>query len=69
MVTRNHAEMGGPAVQYRQSRIVLGNLGPVTDWRSNFYDSGIERTCTEELYRVPGPPIKEDGWTWDWGSF
>ena len=29
----------------------------VTDWRSYFYDSGIVRTCTEDLYRVPGPPI------------
>ena len=54
---------GVPAVQYRQSTPVLGNLGPVTDWRSYFYDSGIVRTCTEDLYRVPGPPICEDWWT------
>ena len=45
---------------------VLGNLGPVTDWRSYFYDSGIVRTCTEDLYRVPGPPLYEDWWTEDW---
>ena len=38
---------GGPAVQYRQSTPVLGNLGPVATWRSYFYDSGIVRTCTE----------------------
>ena len=29
---------GGPAVQYRQATPVLGNLGPVADWRSYFYD-------------------------------
>ena len=51
---------GGPAVQYRQSTPVLGNLGPVMDWRSYFFDSGIERTCTEDMYLVPGPPIYED---------
>ena len=49
---------GGPAaVQYRQSTTVLGNLGPVTDWRSYFFDSSIVRTCTEDLYGVPGPLI------------
>ena len=52
-----------------QSTPVLGNLGPVTDWRSYFYDSGIVRTCTEDLYRVPGPPIHEDWWTGDWWSY
>ena len=57
---------GGPAVQYRQSTPVPGNLGPVTDWRSYLYDSGIVRTCTEDLYQVPGPPIYEDWWTGDW---
>ena len=41
---------GGPAVQYRQSIPVLGNLGPVLDWRSNFGDPGIIRTCNEDLY-------------------
>ena len=41
---------GGPAVQYRQSIPVLGNLGPVLDWRSNFGDPGIVRTCNEDLY-------------------
>ena len=35
---------GVPAVQYRPSTPVLGNLGPVTDWRSYFYNSGIVRT-------------------------
>ena len=29
-----------------QSTPVLGNLGPVTDWRCYFYHSGIVRTCT-----------------------
>ena len=41
---------GGPPVQYRQSRPVLGNLGPVMDWRSNFGHPGIVRTCNEDLY-------------------
>ena len=36
------------------------NLGPVTDWRSYFYDSGIARICTEDLYQVPDPPIYKD---------
>ena len=35
----------------------------------HFYDSGIVRTCTEDLYRVPGPPIYEYWWTGDWWSF
>ena len=34
----------------RQSIPVLGNLGPVLDWRSNFGDPGIVRTCNEDLY-------------------
>ena len=56
---------GGPAVHYRQSTPVLGNC----DWRSYFYDPGIVRTCTEDLYRVPGPLIYEDWWTGDWWAF
>ena len=39
------------------------------DWRSYFYDSSIVRNCTEDLYRVPVPPIYEDWWTGDWWSF
>ena len=65
----NHQGWGGPAVQYLQSTPVLGNLGPVTDWRSYFWDPGIVRTRTEDLHRVPGPPIYEDWSTGDWWSF
>ena len=42
----NYQGWGAPAVQYLQTTPVLGNLVPVTDWRSYFYDSGIVRTCT-----------------------
>ena len=50
--------MEGPALQYRQSTPVPGNLGPVTDWRTTFCDPRIKRTCHEDLlFRVPGPPF------------
>ena len=51
---------------YRQSTPVLGNLGPVTDWRSYFWDPN----SSKDLHWVPGPPIVyEDWWTWDWWIF
>ena len=34
---------GGTTVQYRQSTPVLGKVGPVTDWRSNFRCAVLDR--------------------------
>ena len=45
---------GGPAVQYRQSTPVLGNLGPVTDWRSAFCAPGLDRE-RQSFERGKGP--------------
>ena len=47
---------GGPAVQYRQSTPVLGNLGPVTDWRSTFCGPGLDRE-RQSYDRAKGPVL------------
>ena len=47
---------GGPAVQYRQSTPVLGNLGPVTDWRSTFCSPGLDWE-RQSYGRAKGPVL------------
>ena len=46
-----HQGWGGTAVQYRQSTPVLGNLGPVADWRSTYSGPVLD---LERQYLKPG---------------